>query len=334
MYVTFNIHNLKILSLILVDKKEVSNLVLSFTYSSWYSLEGWTHLPGWHSSCRIPWGVLLVLGNSSPIVSVRNRQFYFASYNNWKEKSKLFKTFKCINSITDYGRMMSNPNFFVAQNHTPNTNRYSFQIAKNCLVKKWLINSKSSTRDSQFQKKVCWEHIWKYPKYPTIYLTHLTEVRFACFLSGGFTNMAVINPPKRKLAKCTFVHLPNRQRHLGYFEPKNSHHASVVRWLNYVTYLKWGFSGFWGSAVTLSGVSEETFPYLMPGLFDASISSVTSWPRPPSEEPHCFSTKTRRTKSPSSPWLKVQGTMQNRPSGSRIRLLTSLRFTNVSVRST
>ena len=204
MYVTFNIHNLKILSLILVDKKEVSNLVLSFTYSSWYSLEGWTHLPSWHSSCRIPWGVLLVLGNSSPIVSVQNQQFYFASYN-WKEKSKLFKTFKCINSITDYGRMMSNPNFFVAQNHTPNTNRYSFQIAKNCLVKKWLINSKSSTRDSQFQKKVCWEHIWKYPKYPTIYLTHLTEVRFACFLSGGFTNMAVMNPPEKKLEKRTSV---------------------------------------------------------------------------------------------------------------------------------
>ena len=32
-----------------------------------------------------------------------------------------------------------------------------------------------------------------------------TEVRFACFLSGGFTNMAVINPPERKLAKRTSV---------------------------------------------------------------------------------------------------------------------------------
>ena len=28
-----------------------------------------------------------------------------------------------------------------------------------------------------------------------------TEVRFASFLSGGFTTMAVINPPERKLAK-------------------------------------------------------------------------------------------------------------------------------------
>ena len=32
-----------------------------------------------------------------------------------------------------------------------------------------------------------------------------TDVRFACFLSGGFTNMEVINPPERKLAKRTFV---------------------------------------------------------------------------------------------------------------------------------
>ena len=30
-----------------------------------------------------------------------------------------------------------------------------------------------------------------------------TDVRFASFLSGGFTNMAVINPPERKLSKST-----------------------------------------------------------------------------------------------------------------------------------
>ena len=30
---------------------------------------------------------------------------------------------------------------------------------------------------------------------------HFTEVRFASFLSGGFTTMAVINPPERKLEK-------------------------------------------------------------------------------------------------------------------------------------
>ena len=35
--------------------------------------------------------------------------------------------------------------------------------------------------------------------------THCTEVRFASFLSGGFTTMAVINPPERKLAKRTSV---------------------------------------------------------------------------------------------------------------------------------
>ena len=33
----------------------------------------------------------------------------------------------------------------------------------------------------------------------------LTEVHFFCFLSNGFTNMAVINLPERKLAKCTRV---------------------------------------------------------------------------------------------------------------------------------
>ena len=33
-----------------------------------------------------------------------------------------------------------------------------------------------------------------------------TEVRFSCFLSGGFANMAVINPPESKLTKCTSVH--------------------------------------------------------------------------------------------------------------------------------
>ena len=35
---------------------------------------------------------------------------------------------------------------------------------------------------------------------------HCTEVRFDSFLSGGFTTMAVINPPERKLAKGTSVH--------------------------------------------------------------------------------------------------------------------------------
>ena len=42
--------------------------------------------------------------------------------------------------------------------------------------------------------------------------THCTEVRFASFLSGGFTTMAVINPPERKLAKRTYVHCVRRLR--------------------------------------------------------------------------------------------------------------------------
>ena len=41
-------------------------------------------------------------------------------------------------------------------------------------------------------------------------LLHLTkqctEVRFASLLSGGFTTMAVINPPEKKLANRTSVH--------------------------------------------------------------------------------------------------------------------------------
>ena len=38
------------------------------------------------------------------------------------------------------------------------------------------------------------------------HMAHCTEVRFAIFLSGGFTNTAVINPPETKLAKRTSVH--------------------------------------------------------------------------------------------------------------------------------
>ena len=36
---------------------------------------------------------------------------------------------------------------------------------------------------------------------------HLTEVRFAIFFSGGFITAIVGNPPERRLAKCTTVHL-------------------------------------------------------------------------------------------------------------------------------
>ena len=39
-----------------------------------------------------------------------------------------------------------------------------------------------------------------------VYSGNYTEVRFASFLSGGLATMTVINPPKRKLAKRTFVH--------------------------------------------------------------------------------------------------------------------------------
>ena len=37
-------------------------------------------------------------------------------------------------------------------------------------------------------------------------MDHCTEVRFSSFFSGGFITAIVVNPPERKLAKCTSVH--------------------------------------------------------------------------------------------------------------------------------
>ena len=37
-------------------------------------------------------------------------------------------------------------------------------------------------------------------------IKYCTEVRFASFLSSGFTTMAVINQPERKLTECTYVY--------------------------------------------------------------------------------------------------------------------------------
>ena len=54
-----------------------------------------------------------------------------------------------------------------------------------------------------------------------IYCTQLTEVFFASFLSSGFTNMAVINPLERKLAKRTSVHCGN---------PVSNEQLSTVQW--------------------------------------------------------------------------------------------------------
>ena len=44
------------------------------------------------------------------------------------------------------------------------------------------------------------------PTWTGVFLGQSTEVRFASFLSGGFTTMAVINPPEMKLVKRIFVH--------------------------------------------------------------------------------------------------------------------------------
>ena len=57
-----------------------------------------------------------------------------------------------------------------------------------------------------------------------------------------------------------------------------------------------------------------------------------SLPLSDSEDPQRLSMNTLTRKSPSSPWSKVHGTMQYRPAGNRILLLTSLRFMNPSTR--
>ena len=41
-------------------------------------------------------------------------------------------------------------------------------------------------------------------------LGHYTEVQFASFFSGGFITAIVVNPPERRLVKCTSVHYANK----------------------------------------------------------------------------------------------------------------------------
>ena len=54
-------------------------------------------------------------------------------------------------------------------------------------------------------------------------LPNQTEVNFASFLSGGFTTMAIINPPERKLAKRTSVMWtgPNQSKYQIMFYKKS-----------------------------------------------------------------------------------------------------------------
>ena len=49
-------------------------------------------------------------------------------------------------------------------------------------------------------------------------MQHYTEVRFASFLSSGFTTMAVINPPERNLTKRTSVHYVELTENMYYFK--------------------------------------------------------------------------------------------------------------------
>ena len=66
--------------------------------------------------------------------------------------------------------------------------------------------------------------------------TQRTEVHFSCLLSGGFTNMAVINPPERKLAKRTSVHWTGH-----YFTEKSNPPNSIKKLLCWIKGLRYQF---------------------------------------------------------------------------------------------
>ena len=77
-----------------------------------------------------------------------------------------------------------------------------------------------------------------------------TEVRFARLLSGGFTTMAVINPPERKLAKRHLCALwqyrlwsfQTRGTKLERFLPKNQHTQRKL--LNFENWISGGLRSF------------------------------------------------------------------------------------------
>ena len=74
-----------------------------------------------------------------------------------------------------------------------------FVISEEDIALETLVGSKMATIWSLLRCAVLW--LAKLPG-------ECTEVRFASFISGGFTTMApvaVINPPERKLAKHTSV---------------------------------------------------------------------------------------------------------------------------------
>ena len=62
-----------------------------------------------------------------------------------------------------------------------------------------------------------------------------TEVRFASLLSGGFTTMAIINPPERKLAKRTSVQCGVQDCCHWMNDLLKGEVSSVVRLNNFVT---------------------------------------------------------------------------------------------------
>ena len=68
----------------------------------------------------------------------------------------------------------------------------------------WIVHFRA--KHEILLQNIYYIYIVSYTLPNTHHCTLHTEVRFASFLSGGFTTMAVINQPEKKLAKCTSVY--------------------------------------------------------------------------------------------------------------------------------
>ena len=103
-------------------------------------------------------------------------------------------------------------------------------------------------------------------------LVHCTEVRFDSFLSGGFTTMAVTNPPEKKLAKSISVYCPVVPK-----RPKQKNSCSKM-WLIDQLYIKLGYK-VWklkNNLVRRQSVKNENFIFsLSANFFKYVLTKVT-----------------------------------------------------------
>ena len=77
------------------------------------------------------------------------------------------------------------------------TKNLKWYLINKYLLILWLLTPELKLSSSQID--TCW----------CTSVHQCTEVRFVSFLSGGFITAIVVNPPERKLAKCTSVHCPS-----------------------------------------------------------------------------------------------------------------------------